>query len=279
MKKIIFILTLIGAAFLSDAQISMPQASPGATVSQEIGLGKATIEYSRPTLKGRKMFGAALVPYGQVWRTGANKIPNLILSQEMVIEDKKVPAGTYGIATIPNATDWTIILTNNAAQWGVYEYKEAEDLMRFKVKAEKLTNKVEQFTMGFTDFTPSTANIHIAWENTQVKFKITQDPTETILTEIATKTSAADASTETFQSAANYYLDNGKDLNQALDWANKVIEKEKKYWTYTLRAKIAQKLGKCDIAKADANIGIEMAKKDNDNSYVATLAKILATCK
>jgi Protein of unknown function (DUF2911) len=279
MKKLFFTLSLLLVGVMTQAQIKTPNASPSASVTQEIGLGKATVEYSRPALKGRKMFGAELIPFGKVWRTGANKIPNLILSQDMMIEGKKISAGTYGIATIPNATEWTIIITKNATQWGVYEYKEAEDLMRFNVKVEKLVNKEEYFTMGFSDFTPTSASVVIAWENSQVKFKLSQDPSETIMADIKAKTADKDANTETLQGAANYYLENGKDLNQAMEWANKVVEKDKQYWTLALRAKIAQKLGKCEIAKEDAKVGIELAKKDNDNSYVMMLNKVLATCK
>jgi Protein of unknown function (DUF2911) len=279
MRKIFLFLLTISVIASAKAQIKTPAASPSATVSQSIGLAKATIEYSRPSLKGRKMIGGDLVPYDKIWRTGANKIPNLILSEDVMIDGKNVPAGTYGIATIPGKTDWTIILTKNAAQWGVYEYKESEDLMRFKAKAQKTKSTEEHFTMGFSDFTPTSAHLFIAWENTHVKFKISQEPDALIMAEIKAKTMATEVTTDTYFGAANYYFENGKDLNQAMAWANKVVEKDKAYWTLALRAKIAQKLGKCDIAKADAKEGVELAKKDNDTSYVNTLTKILNTCK
>lgn len=279
MRKFFLLFLAIMAIVSVNAQIKTPAASPSATASQSIGLATATIEYSRPSLKGRKMIGGDLVPYGKVWRTGANKIPNLILTQEVKIDGKNVPAGTYGLATIPGKTEWTIILTKNAAQWGVYEYKESEDLMRFQVKAEKTKSIEEHFTMGFSDFTPTSAHLFISWENTLVKFKITQEPDAIIMADIKEKTMAAEVSTDTYFGAANYYFENGKDLNQAMAWANKVVEKDKAYWTLALRAKIAQKLGKCDIATADAKEGVELAKKDNDTSYVNTLTKILNTCK
>ncbi len=279
MNKIIQVLVFALFLTTSYAQIKTPAASPSASVTQAIGLAKATIEYSRPSLKGRKMIGADLVPFGKVWRTGANKIPNLILTQDVTIDGKTVAAGTYGIATIPAQKEWTIIITKNAEQWGVYEYKESEDLMRFKVKVEKSKSTEEHFTMGFNDFTPTSAHLYISWENTVVKFKISQNPEAQIMAEIREKTTASDVKGDTYFGAANYYFENGKDLNQAYDWANKVVEKEKAYWTLALRAKIAQKLGKCDVAKADAKEGVELAKKDNDASYVATLTKILETCK
>ncbi len=279
MKSISFkILLLCCIAFTAQAQIKTPAPSPSATVIQNIGLVTATIEYSRPSLKGRKMMGSALVPYGQVWRTGANKIPNLKLTEEVMIEGQKVPAGTYGIATIPGLTEWTIILSKKPEQWGVYEYKEADDLVRFKVKAEKTVAKEEHFTMAFTDFTATSAKVVVSWENTRVKFNIKQDPNAQIMAEIKEKTSKADATSDTYSDAANYYFDNGGDLNQALDWANKVVEKDKQYWTYYLRAKIAAKLGKCDIASDDATKGLEMAIKEKDNAYIANHNKILKGC-
>lgn len=279
MKSICFkIWVLCCITFTTNAQIKTPQPSPSATIIQNIGLATATIEYSRPSLKGRKMMGSTLVPYGQVWRTGANKIPNLKLTEEVMIEGQKVPVGTYGLATIPALTEWTIILTKKADQWGVYEYKQEDDLVRFKVKAEKLVAKEEHFTMAFTDFTPTSAKVAISWENTRVKFNIKQDPNAQIMAEIKEKTAAADATADTYSDAANYYFDNGGDLNQALAWANKVVEKDKQYWTYYLRAKIAAKLGKCDIASDDAAKGLEMAIKEKDNAYIANHNKILKGC-
>jgi Protein of unknown function (DUF2911) len=278
MKKIILALSIF-MANLSFAQINTPAPSPAATVKQSFGLAEAIVEYSRPSLKGRKMMGSTLVPYGKVWRTGANKIPNLILNKDVEIEGNKVPAGTYGIITIPNATSWTIILSGNANQWGTYGYKETEDKFKFNVKSEKTIAKEENFTMGFSDLTLESAYVFIAWENTRVKFKLSHNPNEQIMAEIKEKTAMADAKSDTYFGAAEYYYDKGLDLNQAYEWANKVVAEEKAYWTYNLRGKIAAKLGKCDVAISDANEGMILAKKDNDPAYVLKLQSILNSCK
>jgi Protein of unknown function (DUF2911) len=279
MKKQLFhLLILCHAVFIGQAQIQTPAPSPSATEIQQIGLATVTIEYSRPSLKGRKMIGSTLIPFGKVWRTGANKITNLKLSTDVIIEGQKVAAGTYGILTIPNATDWTVILSKNPNQWGAYDYKEADDLLRFKVKSEKLAIKEEHFTMAFTDFTKTSAKVAIRWENTQVKFNIAHDPDAQIMAEIQTKTNASEVSNDTYFGAAEYYFDTNRDLNQALTWANKVVEKEKEYWTYYLRAKIAAKLGKCDIATDDATKGLELAKKANDGAYVINHTNVLKSC-
>lgn len=278
MNRIIIVLSIL-IANLSFAQINTPAPSPASTVKQSIGLAEVMIEYSRPSLKGRKMMGSSLVPFGKVWRTGANKIPNLILSKDVEIEGNKVPAGTYGIITIPEAGQWTIILSGNPNQWGTYGYKDTEDKFKFKVKAEKLLAKEEYFTMGFTDLQLESASMFIAWENTRVKAKISHSGDAQILAEIKEKTTAATVTSDTYFGAAEYYYDKGLDLNQALAWADKVVAEQKEYWTYNLRGKIAAKLGKCDVATADANAGMVMAKRDNDPAYVLKLQNILNSCK
>lgn len=272
--SLLFILPLF-----STAQIDLPAASPGATVKQMVGLANVTIEYSRPALKGRKMIGSSLIPYGKIWRTGANKLPNLTIDKEVKIEGQALPAGTYGIATIPNLNSWTIIISKNPNQFGTFEYKESEDLLRFAVKAQKVLVKEEYFTMGFSDFNETTAHLFIKWENALVKCKITHDPHEQILAQIKEKTGTSEVSSDTYYSAAEYYYDKNIDLNQALAWADKVVAADKQYWTYNLRGKIAAKLGKCDLAVSDANEGLVLAKRDNDPSYILMLQKILTSCK
>lgn len=262
----------------ATGQISMPQPSPAAVVSQNVGLGKMTIEYSRPALKGRTILGSALAPFGQVWRTGANKIPNLILSQDMLINGTKVAAGTYGLATIPDATEWTIIINKDPNQWGTYGYKQELDVLRFKVKAETLTNRVEYFTIDVPDFSGSEANVAIRWENTQVKFNVKQETDALIMAEIKEKTAAVKVENDTYFDAANYYYDTNRDLKQAFEWANKVVANDQKYWTYYLRAKIAAKMGNCPVAIQDAEKGLEMAKQAKDGAYVTNHTKVLKDC-
>jgi hypothetical protein len=261
-----------------EAQIKMPAASPSAVVKQDVGLSNITIEYSRPSLKGRKMMGTDVIPYGKIWRTGANGIPKITITEEVAFEGNKVAPGTYGIMTIPNENEWTIIISKNAKQWGTYSYKQEEDLVRFNVKAEKLKDIAEHFTIGFTDFSENSAKIYIKWENHIAKFTVTNSPDAAILQEINLKTAAADATSDTYFDAADYYYNKGLDLNKALDWANKVVEKDKQYWTYYLRGKIAAKAGKCNIALSDAKEGIVLAKKENDMSYVKNLESLVTTC-
>jgi Protein of unknown function (DUF2911) len=278
MKNIIFIICLF-LPILIFAQINLPALSPSATVSQQVALADISIQYSRPALRGRKIMGSSLVPYGKVWRTGANKIPRITVSKDVVIEGHPVAAGSYGIITIPNMTSWTIIFSSNADQFGTFEYKESEDKFKFTVPSHKLIAKEEYFTMGFTDFNEASASIFIKWENVLVKFKISQNPHEEILAEIKQKTSAAEVKSDTYYSAAEYYYDKNIDLTQALEWADKVIAVDKQYWNYNLRGKIEAKLGKCDMAIKDAKEGLSLAKNGNDPAYIIYLNDILKTCK
>jgi hypothetical protein len=276
------ILTGLLSLFLSInifGQITMPAPSPGATSTQAIGLAKVSVDYSRPSLKGRKMMGSDVIPYGKIWRTGANKIPVLKVDKAIKIGGKSLTAGEYGIVTIPSKTEWTIIISNNANQWGTYNYKESEDNFRFTAKAVKNKVKEETFTIGFTDIHEESANMYIAWENDMVKFPLSHDSHPTILEEINQKMASSEITNDTYSDAAEYYFKKGLDLNKALGWANKVVDNDKQYWTYALRGRIAAKLGNCNVAVSDANLGLALAKKDSDMAYVKIHEKILSDCK
>lgn len=280
MKKslTLFLLFFVVSLSQSKAQINTPAASPAASVSQTIGLCKVIIDYSRPMLKGRQMIGSKQVPYGKVWRTGANKIPNITLSQDISVENRALKAGTYGLISIPGEKTWTIILTSNAEQWGTYNYKTEEDVLRFEVPAQVLMQKEEQFGFSFQSISPISADLTIKWENTAVSMRLTHDAEASIMKEIAEKTAASEVTSDTYYDAANYYYENGKDLNKALEWATKLVEMDKQYWTYYVRAKIAAKLGKCDIALADAQAGIVLAQKDNDQAYIDNHQRVIQQC-
>lgn len=281
MKQFLFlfsaVLILNGAAKEAFSQVSLPAASPSAVVSQGIGLGEVRIEFSRPSLKGRKMFGSQL-PYDAVWRTGANKVTNIIFSRDMEIAGHTIIAGKYALLTIPSTGDWTVILNKDADAWGAYTYKEASDVLRFKVKPETLKKPQEHFSISFDDFTPTQAYIVIQWENTRIKFPVKHHPDAEIMEQIRTLTSAAEVKPATYIGAANYYFDTNRDLEKAYQWASKALESNQAFWVYALRAKIAAKIGKCDVAVQDAKAGLPEAKKANDMSYVLSLEKLIKDC-
>lgn len=258
------------------AQIQTPAASPSATISQTVGLSKITIEYSRPMVRGRKIFGD-LVPFDKVWRTGANKITSIAIEKDMLINGKKLAAGSYGWYTIPSNGDWTIVINSDDKQWGAYGYDQKKDVLRIPVKAEKHA-MTEQLSISVESLSPSAAEVVLAWEKTAVRFKLEHDAHEQIMADIKAKTAQPDAKTDTYFDAADYYYEHNIDLDKALMWADKVVEADKQYWTYQLRARILAKMGRCDKAVADAKISLEMAKKEGDDSYVKKNEAILKQC-
>ena len=278
MKKITLFLAIIMAFFSVSAQITTPAASPIATIMQQVGLGKVTISYSRPSLKGRKMLGAANVPYGKVWRTGANKVTSIEFSEDMSIAGKAVAKGKYALVTIPDAAEWTVILNKDTEQWGTYNYKETDDVLRFKVKTTKTKAKTETLTFDFADTKPSTANVTLRWENTQIAFEVKHDADAQILADIKAKMSATEIKNDTYYDAADYYYTTNRDLKQALVWATTMVEKDPQSWTYHLQAKIAAKLGQCDLAINAAIKGLAMASAENDGAEIANNKKVLENC-
>jgi Protein of unknown function (DUF2911) len=277
------ITTLLLLAFLfsteTQAQLHIPALSPTAVSQQQIGLGKAIVTYGRPSLRGRKLLGTDNIPNGKVWRMGANEVTTLELSEDMILEGKPLAKGKYALVAIPEANEWTIVINNASNQWGVYQYKESKDVMRFKVKAEKLNPSVETLSLVFEDINPSSATLVFRWENTQFKIAISQDNDTLVMSEIKEKTSKENPNATVMMEAAEYYLMMNRDLEQALIWSEKVLEKVKSPFRFNLKAQIAQKLGKCDLATEAAKGAIEYAEKSGDVAAKTLAQDIIKSCK
>jgi Protein of unknown function (DUF2911) len=277
------ITTLLLLVFLfsteTQAQLHIPTLSPTAVVQQQIGLGRAIITYGRPSLRGRKLLGTDNVPNGKVWRMGANEVTTLELSEDMVLEGKPLAKGKYALVAIPDVNEWTIVINSVSNQWGVYQYKESKDVMRFKVKTEKIESNVETLTFVFEDIYPSSAALVFSWENTQLKIVISQDNDARVMAEIKEKTSKENPNLSVLMEAAEYYLMMNRDLEQALVWSEKVLEKQKSPFRYNLKAQIAQKLGKCDLATEAAKGAIEYAEKSGDVAAKTLAQDIIKVCK
>jgi hypothetical protein len=206
--KFIFILFLtIILVENSQAQITVPATSPSATLSQKIGLSDVKIIYSRPSARGRQIMGD-LVPYGKIWRTGANEATKVSFSEEVTIEGKQLAAGEYGLFTIPEQDEWTVIFSNNTQLWGNQGYNDQDDAIRFKVKAHKNPNFVETFTINVADVTTAGAIFEIMWENTIVKFNVTSDVDSKVMAQIDRFSANPEASLANmyFQAATYYYV-------------------------------------------------------------------------
>ena len=262
---------LFSAAAPSQAQIKTPQPSPTSTLTQNIGLVETKIEYSRPSAKGRKVFGE-VVPMDKIWRTGANSPTKFTFSDSVTIGGKKIPGGSYAVYTIPGAASWTVILNSKVVP--AWDYKEGDEAVKFTVATAGLPTAVETFTIGLGNLTSTSAELMMSWEKTSISFPITTAPDAKIMADIKKNIE----NTGNYWAAANYYLDNGKDLNQALEWANKVVEKNKQYWTLHGKAKILAKLGRCAEAVAVAKESLAMAEKDDDQAYVMNNKKLIEGC-
>lgn len=281
MKKILFaLLTVIGLS--AQAQIKMPAASPTQTLSQDFGLGKIEIVYSRPGLKGRAAFGkgTVLAPTGTVWRTGANGATKVTFSHPVTIGGKLLAAGAYALFTIPGETEWTIIFNTNSNSWGSFSYKEAEDVVRFKVKPITTNNSTENFTINIDDITPETANISLKWSNTLVNIPLSTDIKTVIRAQVVEATSAANPNPNVYQAAANFYFDLDKDYKNALVNVDKAITANPKaYWLLLLKGKAQKELGDKKGAIASAESCKKIATEEKNDDYVRNANELIASLK
>ncbi len=248
------------------SQLKTPQPSPSAKLEQTVGLTQVIIDYSRPGMKERKIFGE-LVPYDKMWRTGANSSTKIEFDNDVIFGGKEVPAGKYALYTIPGELEWTIILNKNIESWGIDQYKEAEDLVRFNVKSAKLNDIVETFTIELSNLKSNGGNVNISWENTLISVALEVKSDELVEKQI--KELLIDGpSAGTYYGAARYYLDNDGDLNQALTWINIAIKKRPEaFWYIHQKANIQAKLGQKKEAIATATKSLELAKASSDGDY------------
>lgn len=256
---------------LFSQNLEVPTLSPLTEITQEVALTEVKLSYSRPSAKGRKIFGD-LVPFGEVWRTGANASTKLTFSQDVKIEGNPLKAGTYALYTIPGRDVWTMIIHTNTGHRSIAgdTYKQAEDAFRFLGKPVRLMDFVETFTIQFTDLTTDSCYLTLSWENTEVKFKIEFDVDAQVDAQIAELSKAEDGmSPFNYFRAAEYYFHNDRDLNKAVEWIKAALEKDAKNFRFgLLHAKILAKQGKKDEALkviAEANA---WAKEANNANYI-----------
>lgn len=259
------------------AQLKVPAPSPSGMVKQAVGLSDISVEYSRPSAKGRVIFGD-VVPFGKVWRTGANGATKITFGEDVKVEGNAVPAGTYALYTMPNKDSWEIMLYKDLTLGGnVADYKKESELVRFNVKPKALNDKVESFTIDIADVTANSANVELNWEKTRVAFNVVSDIDAKIMKNI--ETNVVNDSRPYFQ-AATYYYDNNKDLKQASEWADKAIASNPKaFWMVMLKAKIQAKQGDKKGAVASAEKVIALATEAKNDDYVAMAKKIVSENK
>jgi hypothetical protein len=281
MKKVL-VLLLVVICLAAEAQIQTPAASPAGSVSTTVGLTDVKVTYARPKMKGRKIFGDGkdfLVPFGEMWRTGANNGTVISFSDDVTVEGHGVKKGEYLLLTIPGANEWTVILYSEVSMGGnLTDYNQSKDAARFTVKANKTNEPVQTFTIGIGDIADdnSSAKIKLAWENTSLKFNVAVDYDTKVMKAIEAGTKVNPGN---YIAAANYYFDNGKDLKKALEWISVGIEtgNQNAFWNIHTKAKIQLALGDHKGALATAQQSLEKAKAaPNDFGFIKTNEDLIA---
>ena len=251
------------------AQVTAPQTSPSTKTEQVVGLTAIEIAYFRPSVKGRNIFGN-LVPYNQKWRTGANANTTISFSDDVLVEGNSVEAGTYAIYSLPKQESWTIYLYSKTDNWGLpEEWNEEYVAAQFEVKTQKTESHVENFTLQIKDITSSMANVQIAWEKTMVEFSM-EVPTEKKVMKSITETLKGEPKARDYYSAAVYYFEEEKDINQAVEWIDKAMkmQDEKPFWMLRQQSLIYSKAGKKKQAIKIAEESLKAAQKADNQDYV-----------
>lgn len=274
MKKlaILSFLLVFGFAFTSvEAQIKTPAASPMSKITQEVGLGTVTVEYNRPSKKGRDIFGG-LVPYGEMWRTGANASTKVEFSEDVEIMGQSLKAGKYALYTIPGQSQWTIVFHKNLNHWGVggENYKEEEDALRVSVRPINMpegSGGVETFMIVFDNVKSGSAELGMLWDNVYVGIPFSVGTDKTVMANIDKV--MAGPSADDYYRAGRYYFESGADNAKALKWVKKSLEMAPdKFWIVRLQSLIEAKTGDVASAIKSAEKSKMLAEKAGNKNYV-----------
>ncbi len=276
MKKFLTPLS-IGAflllSYTSQAQLETPAPSPASTVTSKVGMTEIKIEYSRPAMKGRKIFGGDVVPFGELWRTGANSATKVTTTDSITIMGKGLAKGTYVLMTKPGKDSWEIIFNKNPAV-SVFGYKPEDDVLKVNVKTINNPLTVESFTMGVSNITNTSADIEIAWENTVVRIPFTNDVDSKVMAQIKQKLDGP--SQNDYFAMSQYYFDSGKDAKQALEFVDKAIAKGERFWMLRHKSLVQAKLGDKKGAIESAKRSLALAQEAKNNDYVRMNEKSIA---
>lgn len=280
MKKLsilLFVITFI--SHLTFAQLNLPPSSPDAEFKQQVGFTELKVKYSRPGAKGRKIFGG-LVPYGELWRTGASDATTIHFSDTVHVNGNIIPAGTYSLFTIPNQEEWTIIINKDTAMHGASNYSKDQDLVRFMIKPEKSLRFYDSFTIEVNDIVKGSASIYLLWENTQIKLNLKTDAEERVLAEIKDKIIIKkEDKPSLYYQASLYYFNSNKDLSQAWEWIKTANKKGDDVGYLQLQAKIEAGLGNYGAAIKTAEASSLLAKTKKLDQIVTANEKLITEWK
>jgi len=286
MKKLIALLvsgvalSLSGLSAQEAKKIDFPQASPLASIKERVGVTDVSVEYSRPSVRDRKIFGG-LVPYGAVWRTGANAATKMTFSTDVKLGGAAVPAGTYALFTIPGEAEWTVILSKVSDEWGSYTYNQKDDQARVKVKPVAMAEPLETMTIGVQDMRAGKANLVIAWEKTKVPVEIDTDVVAKLKPQI--EAAMAGSGEKPYFPAAMFYYENDLDMKLAKEWIEAAAKKQPDaVWLIYRKGLILKKAGDKEGAMAAAKQALELASKEEGEAkaeYTRLSENLIASLK
>lgn len=274
MKQFLF-LFLLAFGTTAIAQVTTPQPSPFQTIEQKVGLTDITVEYSRPSMKGRTIYGD-LVPFGAKWRTGANANTKITFSDDVTIGGSAVKAGSYAVYSVPGEKSWDIMFYSDSNNWGLANpWDDSKVVAKVTSEVWSMEMPVETFTITFDDVSNNSVNLGIIWENTYVRATI-EVPTDAAVMASIENTMAGPSGND-YYAAAVYYLQEGKDMKQAQKWVDKAISmrKDPAFWMYRQKSLIHAKMGDKQGAVAAAKTSLDLARKAGNKDYVALNEKSL----
>jgi tetratricopeptide (TPR) repeat protein len=271
-----------GLQAAEETKIEFPSASQHSVVKQRVGLTDVEVDYSRPNKNNREIFGG-LVPYGKLWRTGANAVTKIKFSKGVTLGGKEIPAGEYALFTIPTADEWTIIISKDAKVQSAADYKQENDAARITAKPETIPVTIETFTIGLADVKGASATLNFLWDKTRVPVKLTTHDVDQVSKQLDAVVSAkTPLDPRTAYQAAAFYYDNNKDMEQAARWIDQALEKNPDaYFMHYKKAQIQLKLGNKKEAIASAEKAIDILKKDKapDESAIRNAQQIIDSSK
>ena len=301
----ILLLVLVGAP-IASAQVRTPRPSPKASVMQTIGVTDVTITYSRPAVKGRTIWGdplpeqaatkgeatlddqnvrpkgAAIVPWGHAWRTGANEATQFVITDDVLINGQKLPAGSYSLHTIPTKDEFTIIFNSVANQWGSFGYDASKDTLRIKVKPEWGEHSKEWLEYWIDPISDTSAQVNIRWEKVRVPFTVEVKDVQGLTMQKA-RAAVAAAKPDDFTTplqAANYALSNKLSVDEAMGWLNQSIKIKETIGNVGLKARVLAEQGKTAEAIAAGERAIQVGKEAKANPQgIANMEKLVAEWK
>ena len=259
-------LTVLAVSTLSVPTLAqrMAQPSPAALVKQTVGVTDITVTYSRPQLRGRTAFGpdsTSARKYGQLWRTGANAATTIEFSTDAMIEGQPLPAGKYSLFSLPNATEWTVIFNKNAST-SEANYKQTEDALRVNVKPTLSAPKIDAVLFWFTNLSDSTATLNFGWDTAQIPLRLMVNTSGMVEKNVLEAVAAKPEDADVLRNAADYNLSKGKNLDQAMAWADKSIQLKETFRNVWTKAQIFAKLGKYADAMPLAQKALQIGQGD-----------------